>query len=132
LYVVLQWGSVEAFLQVADCKLFFSLSFERKEIPLANLHEASPVELAADRPVDSVKTNCCVVGGGPAGMMLSLLLARQGVPVTLLEGHKDFERDFRGDTVHPSTLEILDQLGLAERKSHMASSTRCNCGRRTG
>ncbi len=70
----------------------------------------------ADEPVVDVKqTNCCVVGGGPAGMMLALLLARKGVPVTLLEGHKDFERDFRGDTVHPSTLEILDQLGLADR-----------------
>src|SRR5438552_12461809 len=47
--------------------------------------------------------------------MLSLLLARQGIGVTLLEAHKDFDRDFRGDTVHPSTLEILDQLGLADR-----------------
>ena len=47
-------------------------------------------------------------------MMLALLLARQGVPVTLLEGHKDFDRDFRGDTIHPSTLEVLDQIGLAE------------------
>ena len=49
------------------------------------------------------------------GVMLSLLLARRGVPVTLLEAHHDFDRDFRGDTVHPSTLEILDHLGLAER-----------------
>lgn len=80
-----------------------------------NLPEAPQMEPANDQVVESVKTNCCVVGGGPAGMMLALLLARKGVPVTLLEGHKDFERDFRGDTVHPSTLEILDQLGLAER-----------------
>src|SRR5262245_34055909 len=58
-------------------------------------------------------TGCCVVGGGPGGMFLALLLARQGVDVTLLESHKDFDRDFRGDTVHPSTLELLDQLGLA-------------------
>ncbi len=64
---------------------------------------------------DVQQTTCCVVGGGPAGVMLSLLLARQGIPTTLLEAHKDFERDFRGDTIHPSTLDILDQLGLAER-----------------
>ncbi len=63
---------------------------------------------------DSSETQCCVVGGGPAGMMLSLLLARNGVQTTLLESHKDFDRDFRGDTIHPSTLEVLDQLGLAD------------------
>jgi len=56
-----------------------------------------------------------IVGAGPGGAMLALLLVRRGVPVTLLEMHKDFDREFRGDTVHPSTLEILDQLGLAER-----------------
>src|SRR5262252_5135955 len=61
------------------------------------------------------ETGCCVVGGGPAGSVLGLLLARRGVRVTLLEMHKDFDREFRGDTVHPSTLEILDQLGLAEK-----------------
>src|SRR6266852_2345741 len=64
--------------------------------------------------LDSQRTACCVVGGGPGGMMLALLLARQGVPVTLLEAHKDFDREFRGDTIHPSILEILDQIGLAE------------------
>jgi 2-polyprenyl-6-methoxyphenol hydroxylase-like FAD-dependent oxidoreductase len=63
---------------------------------------------------DSKQTTCCVVGGGPGGVMLALLLARQRVPVTLLEQHKDFDRDFRGDTIHPSTLELLDQIGLAE------------------
>ena len=57
---------------------------------------------------------CCIVGGGPAGMMLGLLLARAGVPVTVLEKHGDFLRDFRGDTVHPSTLAILDEIGLHE------------------
>jgi len=68
-----------------------------------------------DVPVEIATTNCVVVGGGPAGVMLSYLLARAGVPVTLLESHRDFERDFRGDTIHPSTLEALDALGLAEK-----------------
>ncbi|MFE7802095.1 FAD-dependent oxidoreductase [Nocardia sp. NPDC057440] len=61
------------------------------------------------------QAQCVVVGGGPAGMMLGLLLARSGVEVTVLEEHRDFLRDFRGDTVHPSTLRLLDQLGLGER-----------------
>ncbi|MGH4031392.1 FAD-dependent oxidoreductase [Actinomycetota bacterium Odt1-20B] len=61
------------------------------------------------------RTTCCVVGGGPAGMMLGLLLARAGLDVTVLEKHGDFLRDFRGDTVHPSTLRLLDELGLGER-----------------
>lgn len=69
---------------------------------------------ASEEVLDSRSTSCCVVGGGPGGMMLALLLARQGVPVTLLEAHKDFDRDFRGDTIHPSILEVLDQIGLAE------------------
>src|SRR5438128_10627645 len=55
-----------------------------------------------------------VVGGGPAGMMLGLLLARSGISVRVLEKHADFFRDFRGDTVHPSTLEILDELGMLD------------------
>jgi 2-polyprenyl-6-methoxyphenol hydroxylase-like FAD-dependent oxidoreductase len=62
-------------------------------------------------------TTCAIVGGGPAGMVLGLLLARAGVQVTLLEKHGDFLRDFRGDTVHPSTLRLLDELGLWERFS---------------
>jgi 2-polyprenyl-6-methoxyphenol hydroxylase-like FAD-dependent oxidoreductase len=61
------------------------------------------------------RTSCLVVGGGPAGMVLALLLARAGVEVTVLEKHGDFLRDFRGDTVHPSTLALLDDLGLGER-----------------
>jgi 2-polyprenyl-6-methoxyphenol hydroxylase-like FAD-dependent oxidoreductase len=61
-----------------------------------------------------LETTCCVVGGGPAGMMLAYLLARRGVQVTVLEKHQDFFRDFRGDTVHPSTLEVLKELGLLE------------------
>ena len=58
---------------------------------------------------------CCIVGAGPAGAVLAYLLTRQGIPVTLLEAHLDFDREFRGDTLHPSALEILDSLGLADR-----------------
>lgn len=65
---------------------------------------------------------CVVVGGGPAGLVVGLLLARAGVPVTVLEKHADFLRDFRGDTVHPSTLELLDQLGLFERFQQLPHS----------
>lgn len=60
----------------------------------------------------SIKTTCCIAGGGPAGMMLGFLLARAGVSVVVLEKHADFLRDFRGDTVHPSTLEMMSELGL--------------------
>ncbi|GAY13941.1 FAD-dependent oxidoreductase [Mycobacterium sp. shizuoka-1] len=60
-------------------------------------------------------TTCAIVGGGPAGMVLGLLLARAGIEVTVLEKHADFLRDFRGDTVHPSTLQLLDELGLGRR-----------------
>ena len=67
------------------------------------------------------QTTCCIVGGGPAGVTLGYLLARKGVKVTVLEKHKDFFRDFRGDTVHPSTLELMYELGILEeflRVSH--------------
>src|SRR5215217_4793216 len=60
------------------------------------------------------QTACCIAGGGPAGMMLGLLLARQGVEVLVLEKHADFLRDFRGDTIHPSTLEVMHELGLLD------------------
>jgi 2-polyprenyl-6-methoxyphenol hydroxylase-like FAD-dependent oxidoreductase len=62
----------------------------------------------------SMKTRCCIVGGGPAGMMLGYLLGRAGVDVVVLEKHADFFRDFRGDTVHPSTLQVMDELGLID------------------
>ncbi|MUL41415.1 FAD-dependent oxidoreductase [Streptomonospora sp. PA3] len=70
----------------------------------------------------SEKTTCAIIGGGPAGMMLGLLLARAGVQVTVLEKHADFLRDFRGDTVHPSTLDLLDDLGLGERFAALPQS----------
>jgi 2-polyprenyl-6-methoxyphenol hydroxylase-like FAD-dependent oxidoreductase len=59
----------------------------------------------------TLTTQCCIAGGGPAGMMLGLLLARAGVDVTVMEKHADFLRDFRGDTIHPSTLELVHELG---------------------
>lgn len=61
------------------------------------------------------QTACCIVGAGAAGAMLALLLARRGIPVILLEKHLDFERQFRGDTLHPSIMEVLDEIGLAGR-----------------
>jgi 2-polyprenyl-6-methoxyphenol hydroxylase-like FAD-dependent oxidoreductase len=65
-------------------------------------------------PDATIKTQCCIAGGGPAGMMLGFLLARAGVRVVVLEKHADFFRDFRGDTVHPSTLELMHELGLLD------------------
>jgi len=62
----------------------------------------------------SSQTQCCIAGGGPAGMMLGYLLARAGVRTVVLEKHGDFLRDFRGDTVHPSTLRVMDELGLLD------------------
>jgi 2-polyprenyl-6-methoxyphenol hydroxylase-like FAD-dependent oxidoreductase len=67
-----------------------------------------------DDAMESLSTSCVIAGGGPAGMMLGYLLARGGVDVTVLEKHKDFLRDFRGDTVHPSTLQIMHELGLLD------------------
>src|ERR1700709_1646667 len=68
----------------------------------------------SEPPAHALQTRCCIVGGGPAGMMLGYLLARGGIDVTVLEKHKDFLRDFRGDTVHPSTLQVMHELGLLE------------------
>ena len=65
--------------------------------------------------MSKLETRCCIAGGGPAGMMLGLLLARAGVPVVVLEKHADFLRDFRGDTVHPSTLQVMHELDLLEK-----------------
>src|SRR3569623_2098456 len=62
----------------------------------------------------SVSTRCCIVGGGPAGMMLGYLLARAGLQTIVLEKHADFFRDFRGDTVHPSTMKIMQEIGVLD------------------
>lgn len=63
---------------------------------------------------ENIRTDCCIAGGGPAGMMAGLLLARAGIDVVVLEKHVDFLRDFRGDTIHPSTLEVIGELGLID------------------
>lgn len=74
----------------------------------------SPRQDHERQTIDTTSVRCCVAGGGPAGMMLGLLLARAGVEVLVLEKHADFLRDFRGDTIHPSTLEVMHELGLLE------------------
>src|SRR3982751_408520 len=66
------------------------------------------------KPSRTITTRCCIVGGGPAGMMLGYLLGRAGIETIVLEKHADFFRDFRGDTVHPSTLQIMHELGLID------------------
>jgi 2-polyprenyl-6-methoxyphenol hydroxylase-like FAD-dependent oxidoreductase len=71
--------------------------------------------ISPERPSQrTINTRCCIVGGGPAGMMLGYLLGRAGIDVVVLEKHADFFRDFRGDTVHPSTLQIMRELGLID------------------
>src|SRR4029078_1641070 len=62
----------------------------------------------------TIKVRCCIVGGGPAGMMLGYLLGRAGIDVVVLENHADFFRDSRADTVQPSTLQVMDELGLSD------------------
>jgi 2-polyprenyl-6-methoxyphenol hydroxylase-like FAD-dependent oxidoreductase len=73
------------------------------------------VNMSSEQSTGKVmKVRCCIAGGGPAGMMLGYLLGRAGVDVVVLEKHEDFFRDFRGDTVHPSTLQVMDELGLID------------------
>lgn len=70
--------------------------------------------MTTSSPTAVLKTTCCIAGGGPAGMMLGFLLARSGIDVLVLEKHADFLRDFRGDTIHPSTLDVMHELGLLD------------------
>ncbi|KWT69402.1 2-polyprenyl-6-methoxyphenol hydroxylase [Hyphomicrobium sulfonivorans] len=79
-----------------------------------------------------IPTACCIVGGGPAGMMLGFLLARAGVDVTVLEKHADFLRDFRGDTIHPSTLRLMDELGLLDELLRLPHSQLVKLGAQIG
>ena len=81
----------------------------------APMSEARPGAPTGDPASEGERVRCCIAGCGPAGAMLGLLLARRGVDVLVLEKHGDFFRDFRGDTIHPSTLRIMDELGLADR-----------------
>lgn len=81
----------------------------------SSTNEQPDATVAQPKTKRVVQTTCCIVGGGPAGAMLALLLARQEIPVMLLEAHMDFDREFRGDTIHPSVLSILDEIGLADR-----------------
>src|SRR5262249_34210273 len=71
---------------------------------------AESIAMAAEQ----LSRRCCIVGGGPCGLMLGFLLARAGVDVVVLEKHGDFLRDFRGDTIHPSTLDVMGELGLLD------------------
>src|SRR5476649_2200409 len=84
----------------------------------ATLRETHGVSRPAARPgvknLETISTTCVIAGAGPAGMMCGYMLARAGVDVTVLEKHKDFLRDFRGDTVHPSTLQVMHELGLLD------------------
>src|SRR5918911_2688582 len=89
--------------------------------------------LREERPSETkVSTQCCIAGGGPAGMMLGFLLARAGIDVELLEKHGDFLRDFRGDTIHPSTLEVMYELGLLTEFLQLPHQEAHNIGAQVG
>src|SRR5439155_14410811 len=80
----------------------------------ARKREQERAERAGKLRMDQIRTACAIAGGGPAGMMLGFLLARAGVSVVVLEKHADFLRGFRGATIHPSTLEVIYELGLLD------------------
>jgi 2-polyprenyl-6-methoxyphenol hydroxylase-like FAD-dependent oxidoreductase len=79
-------------------------------------------------PAERISTRCCIVGGGPCGLMLGFLLARAGVDIVVLEKHADFLRDFRGDTIHPSTLEVMAELGLLDAFLKLPHQKQVNIG----
>src|ERR1700678_2702010 len=85
-----------------------------------------------DPAVQKINTRCCITGGGPAGMVLAYLLARAGVEVLVLEKHADFLRDFRGDTIHPSTLEVMHELGLLDEFLALPHSKAVHLGAQVG
>ncbi len=93
-----------------------------RSAPMNSARSGVPLDAPYACPQMGEKTTCAIIGGGPAGMVLGLLLARAGVEVTLLEKHGDFLRDFRGDTVHPTTMRLLDELGLWERFAELPFS----------
>lgn len=94
-----------------NCDTLRGLIMSKEPLSLQPSEGSSP----SRQVLDVQQTTCCVVGAGPAGVVLSFMLARQDIPVMLLESHLDFDRDFRGDTIHPSILEVMDELGLADR-----------------
>ena len=79
-------------------------------------------------PAERIFARCCIVGGGPCGLMLGFLLARAGVDVVVLEKHADFLRDFRGDTIHPSTLEVMSELDLLDAFLKLPHQKQVNIG----
>ncbi|HEV2912573.1 MAG TPA: FAD-dependent oxidoreductase [Pyrinomonadaceae bacterium] len=98
------------------------LQEEKEDAKEAVAKQHDEKEAIAHEVRERQQVDCCIVGGGPGGAMLALLLARKGIRVMLLEAHEDFDRDFRGDTLHPSVLEIMEELGLSERLHQLRHS----------
>src|ERR671929_243066 len=94
-------------------------------MPITNMVQTSrEARMRHEARTGAIRCCCAIVGGGPAGMMLGFLLARAGLEVVVLEKHADFLRDFRGDTVHPSTLRVIDELGLLTTSSSARTNRR--------